>query len=169
MHVHTNKHTYQLGFEKLEKGAPKNSLYLEILEYCCMTWGHRHSKLWECSKSVRGEKGSFSDLSYIYLCTYLLHLCVDICACTQAGHGAHVWKSEKKIRSQSLSSTLWVVGIKIELLSWWQVYLTAESCQRHERKSAKTKCEETVANILKWELFSRWLIAKCGTSPESNK
>lgn len=23
MHVHTNKHTYQLGFEKLEEGAPK--------------------------------------------------------------------------------------------------------------------------------------------------
>lgn len=145
MHVHTNKHTYQLGFEKLEKGAPKNILHLEILEYCSMTLGHRHSKLWACSKSVRGEKGSFSNLSYIYLCTYLLHLCVHVCVCTQAGHSAHVWKSENKF----LSSTLWVVGVKIGLLSWWQVYLTAESCQWHERKSAKTKCEETVANILK--------------------
>ena len=169
MYACAHKHTYQLGFEKLEKGALKNSLYLEILEYCSMTWGHRHSKLWTCSKSVRGEKGSFCDLSYIYLCSYLLHLCVHICVCTQAGHSAHMWMSENKFRSQSLSSTLWVVGIKSVLLSWWQVYLTAESCQWHERKSAKTKCKETVSNILKWELFSRWLIAKCGTSPESNK
>lgn len=169
MHVHTNKRTYQLGFEKLEKGAPKNSIYLEILEYWNMTWRHRHSKLWVCSKSVRWEKDSFSKLSYIYLCTYLLHLCVHVCVCAQACHSAHVWKSENKFRSQSLSTTLWVVGIKIGLLSWWQIHLTAEPCQRHESKSAKTKCEKTASNILKWELFSQWFIAKCGTNPELNK
>lgn len=133
MHVHTNKRTYQLGFEKLEKGAPKNSISLEILEYCNMTWRHRHSKLWVCSKGVRWEKDSFSKLSYIYLCTYLLHLCVHVCVCAQACHSAHVWKSREQVQKSvpiyyavGCRDQNWIIKLMANIFNRWAMSVAWE-------------------------------------------
>lgn len=81
---------------------------------------------------------------------YALTAFVCVCQCVRTGL-SQCTRVEVREQVQKSVPIYYSVGCRDQnwIIKLMAIYLTAEPCQWHERKSVKTKCEKTVSNILK--------------------